>query len=68
MDPAELGAHGLDGGVVGGLLVALAAPAGGGDGRALGDAHQFEGEAAIDDRLLQAVPVLLSFISPPPPD
>src|SRR5690606_17876541 len=51
---AHLGPHGLDGGRVRGLLVALAAPLGGGDGGALGHAHDFEGHRAIDDRLAQA--------------
>ena len=47
VDVAEFGAHGLDGGVVGGLLVALAAPVGGGDRGALGDAHQLERQGAV---------------------
>jgi len=35
------------GGVVGGLFIALAAPFGGGNGGSLGDAHQFERQAAV---------------------
>ena len=45
----ELAAHGVDGGLVGGLLVAAAAQPGGGDRRALGYAHEFERQDAFDD-------------------
>ena len=48
----EFAAHRVDGGLVGGLLVAAAAQARGGDGGALGDAHEFERQNALDDVLL----------------
>ncbi len=51
VDLAHLAAHGFDGGAVGRLLVALAAPGGRGERRRLGDAHQFEREGTVDRRL-----------------
>ena len=45
----ELAAHGVDRRLVGGLLVAAPAQARRGDGGALGDAHEFEGQDALDD-------------------
>ena len=46
-DRVEHEAHRVDGGLVGGLLVAAADQPGGGERRGLGDAHQLEGEVAI---------------------
>ena len=48
---AHLAAHRLDGGGVGCLLVAFAAPAGRGNRRRLGNAHQLQREGTIDRRL-----------------
>ena len=45
----ELAPHGVDGGLVGGLLVAAAAQPGGGDGRALRDAHELQRQDALDE-------------------
>ena len=48
----ELAAHGVDGGLVGGLLVAVAAQPGGGHRGALRDAHELHREDALDDVFL----------------
>ncbi len=48
-DLVERAAHGLDRRAVGLVLLAEADPAGGGECRGLGDAHEFEGEVAIGD-------------------
>ena len=43
----EHGAHGVDGGAIGAVLVAAADPPGGGECGRLGDTHQFEREVAV---------------------
>ena len=48
----EFAAHRIDGGLVGGLLVAPPAQARGRNRGALGDAHEFERQNALDDVLL----------------
>ena len=47
--PVELAAHGVDRRLVGRLLVAAAAQPRRGDGGALGDAHEFQRQDALDD-------------------
>ena len=49
-DGAEHVAHGVDGGLVGGLLVAAADEAGGGERGGLGDADELEGEVSVRRR------------------
>ena len=48
VDGVQGEAHGVDGGLVGGDLVALAHPAGGREGGGLGDAGQLEGEVPVE--------------------
>ena len=50
-DRVEHVAHRVDGGAVGGDLVAAADPAGGGQGGGLGDAHQLQRDVAVGLRL-----------------
>ena len=47
-EAVELRAHGVDRDLVGGLLVAAPAQPGGGDGGALGDAHEFQGQDPVE--------------------
>jgi hypothetical protein len=43
--------HRIDGGLIGGLLIAAPAQARGGNSGALGDADEFESQDAVDDVL-----------------
>ncbi len=53
----ELGAHGVHCSLVGGLFIAMAAQAGGGNRGALGHARQLDGQDAVDDARLSGFDV-----------
>src|SRR5690606_26802663 len=67
VEGGEVEAHAVDGGLVDGLLVATAQPAGGAEGCGLGDPDQVETEVPLDRLGHQPTSTMIASPWPPPP-